>query len=185
MKYFHSRTSRPGPIWWVIAKTTAQTLVFWFVFLFLIPLGIYLLEEKLGLQWWPFDAVGSMLTGSILFALGGLLGLTSGVVMAIYGKGTPLPADCAPELVIVGPYRYVRNPMAIAGLAQGIAVGIALGSPWVIVYALLGGPMWNVLVRPWEEADLEARFGETYRRYREQVCCWTPRLTGYRPASGA
>jgi protein-S-isoprenylcysteine O-methyltransferase Ste14 len=36
-------------------------------------------------------------------------------------------------LVIAGPYRYVRNPMAVAGILQGIAVGWYLGSVSVII----------------------------------------------------
>ena len=117
----------------------------------------------------------------MLFVLGGALGLTSGAVMAVRGRGTPLPADCPRELVVAGPYRFVRNPMAVAGLAQGVAVGIFLGSPVVVAYALAGGPAWHLLVRPWEEADLERRFGEPYRRYRAAVRCWLPRFPGYRP----
>jgi protein-S-isoprenylcysteine O-methyltransferase Ste14 len=127
--------------------------------------------------------VASAWCGGILFVLGGLLGLTSGLVMAVNGRGTPLPTDCARELVVVGPYRCIRNPMAVAGLTQGVAVGVFLGSPAVIAYALLGGPVWDLFVRPWEEADLERRFGGRYRRYRAAVRCWLPSLPGFRPAS--
>jgi len=129
-----------------------------------------------------FGGVACAWCGAILFALGGSLGLASGLVMAVRGRGTPLPADCARELVVAGPYRYIRNPMAVAGLTQGVAVGVFLGSPAVIAFALLGGPVWHLFVRPWEEADLERRFGEPYRRYRAAVRCWLPRLPGYRHA---
>ena len=81
--------------------------------------------------------------------------------------------------MVSGPYRHLRNPMAVAGIAQGVAVGVVLGSPAVVLYALLGGPVWHVLVCPWEEADLESRFGAPYRRYRAAVRCWLPRFPGY------
>jgi protein-S-isoprenylcysteine O-methyltransferase Ste14 len=51
----------------------------------------------------------------------------------------------------------------------------------VVLYALAGGPLWHFLVRPWEETDLERRFGEPYRAYRAAVKCWLPRVRGYRP----
>ena len=80
----------------------------------------------------------------------------------------------AHRLVIAGPYRRVRNPMAVAGVAQGVAVGL-LGTSWlVIVYALAGGVLWHLLVRPLEEQDLASRFGADYQRYRSTVRCWVP-----------
>ena len=179
--YTHGREARPASRGWTVLKTLAQAAVFWFVFLALLPAAVVALEHSLGFGRWRFDGPATVWGGSVLFVLGGSLGLTSGVVMAVRGRGTPLPSDCPRELVVGGPYRHIRNPMAVAGLAQGVAVGVALGSPAVIVYALLGGPLWHLFVRPWEEADLERRFGEPYCRYRAAVRCWRPRLAGYRP----
>ena len=179
--YFRGRESRPSSCWWVLLKTLFQTVIFWSVFLFLLPAGILALESELGLVGWRFSGIPRVWFGGLLFVLGGSLGLTSGVVMAVRGRGTPLPADCPRELVVAGPYRYIRNPMAVAGLTQGVGVGVFLGSPAVIAYALLGGPVWHLFVRPWEEMDLEQRFGEPYRHYRAAVGCWLPCLPGYRP----
>lgn len=182
LTYFHGRQARHASWGWNLFKTLSQTAMFWVVFLLLLPAGIFALEQVLGLENWRFAGPASRWAGGLLFVLGGSLGLTSGVIMAIQGRGTPLPADCPRELVVVGPYRYIRNPMAVAGLAQGVAVGVFLGSPAVVAYAFAGGPVWNVFVRPWEEADLERRFGDPYRRYRDAVRCWLPCFPGYRPA---
>jgi len=92
------------------------------------------------------------------------------------GDGTPLPTATAPRLVIAGPYRYVRNPMALAGIAQGVAVGFYLGSYGVIAYSLLGAIFWHTAVRPVEEHDLVERFDESYVQYRKSVRLWFPRL---------
>jgi protein-S-isoprenylcysteine O-methyltransferase Ste14 len=94
--------------------------------------------------------------------------------MALQGKGTPLPAETARELVVAGPYRIVRNPMAVCGALQTIGVGLILGSWTVIAIAVAGAVLWNVVIRPGEEADLAARFGPAYDRYRTQVRCWIP-----------
>jgi len=163
-----------------VAKTLSQTVVFWGVFLFVLPAGIYWLEEYLGLAEWRFSHPAGQILGVLLFIAAGSLGVTSSMIMAVRGRGTPMPTDCARELVILGPYRYIRNPMALAGLAQGVAVGLFLGSPAIVFYSLCGGPAWNVLVRPWEELDLEQRFGEPFRRYRAAVRCWIPRILPYR-----
>jgi len=95
--------------------------------------------------------------------------------MATRGNGTPLPTASAPSLVIAGPYRYVRNPMALPGIAQGIAVGAYLGSYGVIAYSLLGAIFWHIIVRPVGERDLVERIGESYDHYRTSVRLWLPR----------
>lgn len=78
-----------------------------------------------------------------------------------------------------GPYAFVRNPMALAGMGQGLAVGIYLGSVMVMVYALAGSLVWNYVARPLEEIELVEKFGSSYERYRAEVKCWWPRLTPY------
>lgn len=160
----------------IAVRTIAQTAVFWGVFLFLIPWGIVAMEGRLGIERWHEAAANWRGVGAILFASAGCLGLTSAGIMVMRGRGTPLPLDPATRLVTVGPYRWVRNPMAVAGLAQGIAVGIWLGSVPVVIYALLGGPVWHCFVRPWEEADLGHRFGAAYDAYRSATPLWIPRF---------
>ena len=56
-----------------------------------------------------------------------------------------------------------------------------LSSWFVVLYALAGALMWNYAVRPHEEADLAARFGTDYDRYRQAVRCWVPRLSPVSP----
>ena len=162
-----------------VFKTLIQTAVFWLLFLLIVPAGIDQFERWLGWDqiWNPGWLTFGL--GIILFSAAGTLGLLSGMSMAVFGRGTPLPMDCPNQLVVVGPYRYLRNPMVVAGLSQGVAVGLMMGSISVIFYSLLGAPVWNFLVRPWEEADLEQRFGDSYRYYRDNLPCWIPSRTPF------
>ncbi|MCD2498373.1 methyltransferase family protein [Microbacterium nymphoidis] len=168
-----------------LLNTAAQIVVFWAVLLWLVPIAIRFIEER-----WRLDLPVPgwvRIAGVVLFAAAAPVGLWSAAVMASLGEGTPLPAAAARDLVVVGPYRVVRNPMAVAGIGQGVASGLILGSWLVVLYALAGALIWNWLVRPGEEADLEARFGEPFRRYRDSVNCWFPRLrrSGVRTGSSA
>lgn len=174
-----SRTSRSNQTTFNIAKTLLQTVIFWGFFLFVVPALISWIESRTGLLEFRFDLGNVKWLAAVMFALAGSLGIWSGVTMAALGKGTPLPFDCPSTLVVAGPYRHVRNPMVIAGLAQGIAVGMWLGSWPVIIYSLLGAPVWMIFVQPWEERDLSARFDEEYVCYRSAVKCWIPRLRPY------
>jgi protein-S-isoprenylcysteine O-methyltransferase Ste14 len=154
--------------------TAAQIVVFWGLALGVVPLVLAWLEERWALSL-PLPAVVVPL-GAVVFLLASALGIWAAAAMSTKGRGTPLPAAMPNLLVIAGPYRFVRNPMAIAGIVQGAAVGLMLSSWLVVAYAVAGSLVWNWVIRPLEEADLEARFGDSFRRYRDAVRCWWPRL---------
>ncbi len=167
---FQPSTSKNGI--WNLTKTFLQTSIFWLVFLYLLPMGILKIEAAFEMTGFPpLKAIGCL-----LFALFSVLGIYSGYTMSWIGKGTPLPLDCPNELVIEGPYKFVRNPMAIAGIGQGVSVGIILGSYLVVLYSLTGAILWHWMVRPVEEQDLEMRFGKSYLQYKSKIRCWLPRL---------
>jgi protein-S-isoprenylcysteine O-methyltransferase Ste14 len=102
----------------------------------------------------------SILTGCFMAA--GAIGISAGMAMARHGQGTPLPSMGAKRLVVIGPYRHVRNPMATLSVLQGVCLGMLMQSGLVIVYSLLGGIAWEILVRPVEEAHLRAKFGQEF-----------------------
>ena len=147
---------------------------FWTTFLIAVPLVLSWAERRLRLDWDPLQRSGFARAGPIVFLVASAFGLWSCVSMAILGEGTPLPAATARKLVVVGPYRFVRNPMAVAGALQTVGVGLWRGSWMVIVSSLTGALIWNTFIRPEEEADLSARFGDDYDAYRALVRCWIP-----------
>jgi protein-S-isoprenylcysteine O-methyltransferase Ste14 len=173
------RTARPASAAVNLGKTMLQVLVMWGLFLALLPWLVMRVEEALGLAGWRFGGPEWRAAGAVIFVVCGAIGLYCGVVFAVRGRGTPLPLDATTRFLVFGPYRYVRNPMAACGIAQGVAVGLIVGSPLVVAYAVAGGLVWHFLARPWEEADLLARFGEPYARYRSQVRCWIPHVRPY------
>ncbi|WP_232226340.1 methyltransferase family protein [Brachybacterium phenoliresistens] len=178
-----------------LAATFAQILVFWPLFLAIIPLPVVLLERRWRLDLtlpdgstdgaalaWSIASWSITAAGALVLIGASALGLWAAYVMSTLGRGTPLPSAMPRALVIAGPYRWVRNPMAVSGVGQAVAVGMVAGSWMVVAYALAGGAIWHLLVRPHEERDLSERFGAPYEMYRSQVCCWIPRR---RPLPGA
>jgi len=171
------RPARDSSTNYVLTKTLTQIVVVWTLILAVIPYLITIFEKKLGVPRLEFTFQRPV--ALVLFAVVSSVGVWAAVVMSRVGKGTPLPLDHAPNLVVTGPYRYVRNPMAVSGILQGLCVALFLGSPLVAIYALIGSAIWQLVFRPLEEDDLENRFGRDYRRYRNSVKCWLPRLAPY------
>lgn len=170
MRWF--RQAEPTAASWLLLRTAAQIVVFWGLFLFVIPPLIARLDPGAVVA---APALARRAAAVTLFAMASALGLASALAMVRQGRGTPLPIDGPRHLVETGPYAWVRNPMAVAGLGQGAAVALWLGSALVLAYVLAGGVAWHRLVRPIEEGYLAATFGEAYRSYQARVPLWIPR----------
>lgn len=158
---------------WILVKTLTQIVVVWSIILVLFPYLLTILEDRIGVPRLQFAFQKPI--AALSFVSLSSLGVYSAIVMSRIGKGTPLPLDHATKLVVVGPYAFVRNPMAVSGIGQGLAVALFLGSPLVALYALMGSAIWQFVFRPLEEDDMAERFGTLYQEYRQNVRCWFPR----------
>ena len=83
------------------------------------------------------------------------------------------------ELVMAGPYRWVRHPLYTSGfLMLGRLTLIAAN--WLMVVLTLGGVvLFSLVIIPFEEAELIKKFGGRYEDYRRDAGRLLPRL---RPA---
>jgi protein-S-isoprenylcysteine O-methyltransferase Ste14 len=94
------------------------------------------------------------------------------------GRGTPAPVAPPQRLVVVGMYRYVRNPMYV-GFATGwiglwIVFGHASVAAMVAVAALAVGV--HLFVIFYEEPTLRGKFDGDYEECCRNVRRWWPRL---------
>jgi protein-S-isoprenylcysteine O-methyltransferase Ste14 len=95
---------------------------------------------------------------------------------AVRGGGTPLPLDPPKKLVVVGPYRIVRNPMywSVAFMMLGEAAFFHSIALLQLVAAFAVAVILFVLAI--EEPGLRAKFGAGYEQYCHQVPRWLPRV---------
>ena len=107
---------------------------------------------------------------------GAVLCVWTAKLLTKHGDGTPAPWDPPRKLVIIGPYRYVRNPMISGVLLVLLAEALLFQSwpitAWMILF-FAGNAIYFPLV---EEKGLEKRFGDEYLRYKARVPRWIPRL---------
>ncbi|HZY79933.1 MAG TPA: isoprenylcysteine carboxylmethyltransferase family protein [Cyclobacteriaceae bacterium] len=118
---------------------------------------------------------------AILFALTGVALLFYTITLfGLFGNGTLAPWDPTQKLVVLGPYRYVRNPMISGVFFILIGETLFFHSTSIAIWAVLFffiNTTYFILV---EEPSLEDRFGDEYRQYKKHVGRWIPRVTPYK-----
>jgi protein-S-isoprenylcysteine O-methyltransferase Ste14 len=94
------------------------------------------------------------------------------------GRGTPAPMVPPQRLVVVGFYRYVRNPMYVGFTVGWIGLWIVFGHAnlFAIVIAVAVALGVHLFVYFYEEPTLRKKFGGEYEQYCRNVRRWWPRL---------
>jgi protein-S-isoprenylcysteine O-methyltransferase Ste14 len=95
----------------------------------------------------------------------------------VIGRGTLAPWDPPKHLVILGLYRYSRNPMYVAIIS--ILTGWALigGSPLLAAYRIFMATVFYLRVVYGEELDLAKQFGDEWIDYTKKVPRWLPQIS--------
>jgi protein-S-isoprenylcysteine O-methyltransferase Ste14 len=91
-------------------------------------------------------------------------------------KGTPVPFNPPPKVVITGPYQYVRNPMLSGVFLFLFGLGFIFNSASLVFFFT---PLY-VLIHVWElkkieEPELIKRLGAEYIEYRRHTPMFIPR----------
>lgn len=147
----------------------ASAIVFAFGWMALQSQG---LDPQLGgalPEWTP-------LPGVVLMIAGATLALACAATFVTLGRGTPAPFDPPREFVVVGPYRWTRNPMAIGALTLLFGFGLTNRSPGMLGLAVVFTLALYLFVTLYEEPELKRRFGSSYEQYLESTPRWIPRF---------
>ena len=153
--------------------TPLGLLVFGFTLAAVVVLGLFtdrvlrvpgLLPGKLGVS-----------IGTVLLVLGSML-CGWCVVRFKRAKGTPVPFNPPKELIVAGPYVWMRNPMVTGVFTGRFGLGLILHSAsivfiWTPLYILAH----VIELKKVEEPELELRFGAAYTDYRRAVPMFIPR----------
>ena len=127
-----------------------------------------------------FEIGGFRYVGIVPIVVGVVIYLWCSSIFVFIGKSTPYPFDQTKELLITGLYRFVRNPMYIAGFLVLAGEFLLFQSKGLFIYFLVMFGIFNLYVPFVEEPRLLKIFGDSYGRYRKSVPRWIPRITPYR-----
>jgi protein-S-isoprenylcysteine O-methyltransferase Ste14 len=95
------------------------------------------------------------------------------------GRGTPAPIAPPRRLVVVGFYRYMRNPMYLGFFIGWIGLWVVFGSANRLAVAVAAVAVLGVhlFVQLYEERTLRKMFGVEYEEYCRNVRRWVPRIS--------
>ena len=148
------------------------------VVIFGVFAGLFVILAVLVDRWlallWPLSSGLSWLIAAPLIAIGvGLTAWSASHFLKL--KGTPVPFNPPPTLVMTGPYQFVRNPMLTGVFLLLFGIGFAIKSLSLVV---LFTPLF-VLANVWElkeieEPELVQRLGEDYVAYQQRTPMFIP-----------
>ena len=151
-------------------------LVIWLVGIPLVHGGLPRLLSRLGPRYgWADGCPGAWNLLGLIPVAAGVAGLAWILGLALVRIGD-LPERMrlgltSPYLLTSGPYAFSRNPMYVADVVLWVGWACFYGSVAVLIGLLALSPV-GLIVVPREERGLEARFGETYRQYKQTVPRW-------------
>ena len=134
------------------------------------------------------------LIAMVLFATPTLTTLACGFVLTLLGESlrfwgvahagslTRVTGSVgAPEVVVSGPFSYVRNPLYIGNILMYTGVGVMANAitPWLVLVALVWFSVQYSLIVSLEEEFLEKEFGDGYLEFKKNVPRFVPRLHPY------
>ena len=114
--------------------------------------------------------------GAALLAIGCALLLWCVRDFFVSGRGTLAPWDPPRHLVVVGLYRFTRNPMYVAVLTIIAGWAVLYASPWLALYAVVLAVGFHLRVRWHEEPWLSRQFGTEWEAYARRTGRWLPKL---------
>jgi protein-S-isoprenylcysteine O-methyltransferase Ste14 len=102
------------------------------------------------------------------------------------GHGTPAPFAPPQRLVVVGFYRYVRNPMYVGFFVGWIGLWVVFGRANRVAIDVVAVMMLAVVLFVWlyEEPTLRRMFGADYEEYCRHVRRWLPRIRAWEKRDG-
>jgi len=155
---------------WLVTRNVAMIVLFPGTVVVYIPVQIVAQSSIPAIVSWS----GTQHVAVLLYLIGASLLLRSIWSFAQEGKGTLAPFDETQKLIVIGLYRYVRNPMYVGVILILLAESWFFWSSTLLSYTGFCFIVANILVIGYEENRLRHKYGNEYQRYCRHVGRWIP-----------
>lgn len=149
------------------------------IFVFLVPLFLIKAGASLDHSWnMPDINIGLMnkITGGAALLTGIFFALWSIITQIQIGRGTPIPVLATQELLIIGPFKYCRNPMSFGAILGYLGLSIFMASLSMILLTACFTLLLTAYIKFLEEKELIERFGKAYLEYMHSTAFIIPRF---------
>ena len=132
------------------------------------------IDKSLNLPKLPFNLD---LIAYLLIFIGAILVISVFYFFITFGKGTPVPKQittklATKKLVVKGPLKYTRNPMAIGFFLILLGMAFYYKSYSILFLTAIMAIIGHLFIVHIEEKDMEQRFGKEYLEYKRKVPRW-------------
>jgi protein-S-isoprenylcysteine O-methyltransferase Ste14 len=169
-----SRGTNHGTRWLAAVASLAVGAAFLALWFWLLPAWLGFQVDRAGVVRWRWIAV-------VPSVLGFAVALRCIWDFGWTGHGTPAPFVPPQRLVVVGFYRYVRNPMYVGFFVGWLGLWVVFGraNGAALTVALVAVVGVALFVQLYEEPTLRRTFGADYEEYCRNVPRWIPRLRAW------
>jgi protein-S-isoprenylcysteine O-methyltransferase Ste14 len=111
----------------------------------------------------------NIIVGVIAIILGGFIGFSTIMAQINLASGTPFPMIPTKKLLVIGPYKYCRNPMTLGTIMAYFGIVIMVGSYTAFLFVAIFMLVLLAYLKLVEEKELELRFGQEYIDYKNDT----------------
>jgi protein-S-isoprenylcysteine O-methyltransferase Ste14 len=111
-----------------------------------------------------------------LSTIGSILIILAVITLARQSGSTGVPGDPTKQLVTIGLYRWVRNPIYLGDGILILGLSFLTRSPNLFIPCNIYLIVIDFYIRAVEEPAIEIRSGKEYIQYKKQVPRWFPKI---------
>jgi protein-S-isoprenylcysteine O-methyltransferase Ste14 len=116
-----------------------------------------------------FYGSGNIIIGVMAIIIGGFIAMWTIVIQITLASGTPFPMLPTKKLLVVGPFKYCRNPMTLGTIIAYAGIAILIGSFTALFVVAVFAALLIGYLKIIEEKELQMRFGNEYLEYKNQT----------------
>lgn len=116
-----------------------------------------------------FNGLSNIIVGIITIIIGGIVAIWTILIQITLAAGTPFPMLPTKKLLIVGPFKYCRNPMTLGTILAYGGIAILIGSLTALLSVTIFAALLIGYLKIIEEKELEMRFGNEYIEYKKKT----------------